>query len=155
MLTVGACGCGKGDTTDGGIGHLDPTNPGPVQVEGEVSMSGDLFYPRFIVSDDSGSAVVWYDPPLGTYQVSDGSIVQVEGELQAERDPSSNKPLISASRVRVLQADPASAACEDAGGTLEIRTYELQGDVGWCIFDDGTECVARSFFDGECGPGGS
>ena len=35
--------------------------------------------------------------------------------------------------------NPASAHCAEQGGKLEIRT-EARGEVGYCLFPDGSEC---------------
>jgi len=50
--------------------------------------------------------------------------------------------------------NPASVYCEDQGGTLEIRD-EAGGQVGFCVFDDGSECEEWAFMRGECSPGQS
>jgi len=47
-------------------------------------------------------------------------------------------------------ANPASVYCEDRGGSLEIRTDDQGGQVGFCLFDDGSECEEWSYFRGEC-----
>jgi putative hemolysin len=49
-------------------------------------------------------------------------------------------------------ANPASVFCEENGGTLEIRD-ETGGQVGYCVFDDGSECEEWAFMRGECAPG--
>jgi putative hemolysin len=49
-------------------------------------------------------------------------------------------------------ANPASKHCVDQGGKLEIRT-EAGGEVGYCLFDDGSECEEWAFFRGDCAPG--
>jgi len=49
-------------------------------------------------------------------------------------------------------ANPASEYCVEQGYELEIRT-EAEGQVGYCIFDDGTECEEWAYFRGECAPG--
>lgn len=49
-------------------------------------------------------------------------------------------------------ANPASVHCEDQGGRLEIRDEE-NGQVGYCTFQDGSECEEWAFFNGECQPG--
>ena len=49
-------------------------------------------------------------------------------------------------------ANPASVYCADNGGTLEIRDGE-NGQVGICVFSDGSECEEWSYFRGECKPG--
>jgi putative hemolysin len=49
-------------------------------------------------------------------------------------------------------ANPASEFCEKNGGKLEIRKSEKGGgEVGFCVFDDETECEEWEFFRGECG----
>lgn len=50
-------------------------------------------------------------------------------------------------------ANPASVYCEEQGGTLEIRADAEGGQVGYCLFDDGSECEEWAFYRGECQPG--
>ena len=50
-------------------------------------------------------------------------------------------------------ANPASVHCDEQGGTLDIRTGDDGGQVGYCLFDDGSECEEWAFFRGECQPG--
>ncbi len=47
-------------------------------------------------------------------------------------------------------ANPASVNCIQKGGKLEIRTGADGGQVGICIFSDGTECEEWAFMRGEC-----
>ena len=49
--------------------------------------------------------------------------------------------------------NPASKYCVDQGGKLEIRD-EAGGQVGYCVFQDGSECDEWALFRGECAPGG-
>ena len=49
-------------------------------------------------------------------------------------------------------ANPASVFCTEQGYQLEIRDEET-GQVGYCIFPDGSECEEWAFFNGECAPG--
>ena len=49
-------------------------------------------------------------------------------------------------------ADPASEHCLDEGGRLEIRD-EAGGQVGYCIFEDGSDCEESAFFHDECASG--
>ncbi len=51
-------------------------------------------------------------------------------------------------------ANPASVYCEEHEGKVEIRTGEDGGQIGICIFEDGSECEEWAFFRGECQPGG-
>lgn len=50
-------------------------------------------------------------------------------------------------------ANPASVYCQEQGGTLEIRTGAEGGQVGYCLFDDGSECEEWAYYRGECQPG--
>ena len=52
----------------------------------------------------------------------------------------------------VGMANPASVYCEEQGGKVEIRE-EDNGQAGYCVFDDGSECEEWAFFRGECQPG--
>jgi putative hemolysin len=47
-------------------------------------------------------------------------------------------------------ANPASVYCTSLGYELEI-VEEPEGQVGMCIFPDGSKCEEWSFFKGECG----
>jgi len=51
--------------------------------------------------------------------------------------------------------NPASVYCQEKGYTLEIRTAEDGGQMGVCIFPDGSECDEWAFYLGECSPAGS
>jgi inhibitor of cysteine peptidase len=50
--------------------------------------------------------------------------------------------------------NPASQLCVDRGYQSEIRD-EAGGQVGYCLFPDGSECEEWAFFRGECEPGTS
>lgn len=54
----------------------------------------------------------------------------------------------------VGMANPASVFCVDQGGKLEIR-HTVDGDTGYCLFSDGSECEEWAFYRGECKPGGA
>jgi dipeptidase D len=47
--------------------------------------------------------------------------------------------------------NPASVFCIDEGYELEIRD-ETGGQVGYCLFPDGSECEEWAFYRGECAP---
>ncbi len=51
-------------------------------------------------------------------------------------------------------ANPASKFCADQGFKVEIRT-EAGGEVGYCLFPDGSECEEWAFFRGECASSGA
>ena len=46
-------------------------------------------------------------------------------------------------------ANPAAVNCEENGGYLDIREG-VNGEVGMCVFEDGSECEEWAFFRGEC-----
>jgi len=46
-------------------------------------------------------------------------------------------------------ANPASEFCIENGGRLEYR-QDLQGEAGYCIFENDKECEEWAFFNGEC-----
>ncbi|MBK8051303.1 MAG: DUF333 domain-containing protein [Anaerolineales bacterium] len=48
-------------------------------------------------------------------------------------------------------ANPASVYCTENGGSSEIR-QEANGEVGYCVFDNGNECEEWAYFRGECKP---
>lgn len=46
-------------------------------------------------------------------------------------------------------ANPSATYCIDQGYTYEIRNF-ADGDSGFCIFNDLTECEAWAYYNGEC-----
>jgi putative hemolysin len=48
--------------------------------------------------------------------------------------------------------NPASQFCENQGYRVEIRD-EAGGQVGYCIFSDGTECEEWAYYRSQCAPG--
>ncbi len=52
-------------------------------------------------------------------------------------------------------ANPASVYCEENGGSLEIREGEGGGQIGVCVFEDGSECEEWAYYRDECAPGDS
>jgi putative hemolysin len=59
--------------------------------------------------------------------------------------------ILTACRRETSLANPASVYCEENGGTLEIREG-AEGQVGYCVFSDGSECEEWAYFRGECSP---
>ncbi len=49
--------------------------------------------------------------------------------------------------------NPASAYCQQQGGTVDIRTASDGSQQGFCVFSDGSECDEWAYFRGECEPG--
>jgi putative hemolysin len=50
-------------------------------------------------------------------------------------------------------ANPASVNCREKQGVSEIRTGKDGGQVGYCVFKDGSECEEWALFRGECSQG--
>lgn len=48
--------------------------------------------------------------------------------------------------------NPASVHCTEQGGVLEMRADASGGQVGVCLFADGSECEEWAFLRGECAP---
>ena len=48
--------------------------------------------------------------------------------------------------------NPASANCIKQGGNLDIRTDASGGQIGVCVFPDGSECEEWAFYRNECQP---
>jgi putative hemolysin len=59
----------------------------------------------------------------------------------------------NADQGNIDMANPASVYCVDQGGELDIRD-QTGGQVGYCIFPDGSQCEEWAYFRGECSPGG-
>jgi putative hemolysin len=49
-------------------------------------------------------------------------------------------------------ANPASVYCQEQGGKLEIRTGADGGQVGVCVFANGSECEEWAYYYKECAP---
>lgn len=65
----------------------------------------------------------------------------------------STKPAPTEATNQVGLPNPASAFCEQQGGTVEMRTDSEGGQYGVCLFEDGSECDEWAYFRGECAPG--
>ncbi len=63
--------------------------------------------------------------------------------------------LLSSCQNNADMPNPASVFCEENDGKLEIRTNEDGSQVGYCLFEDGSECEEWAFYRGECQPGDS
>ena len=63
--------------------------------------------------------------------------------------------LLTSCNAQANLPNPASVYCEENSGTLEIRTDDSGGQVGYCMFEDGSECEEWAFYRGDCNPGDS
>ncbi len=50
-------------------------------------------------------------------------------------------------------ANPAATHCVEKGGEVQIRKDADGGEIGFCVFPDGSACEEWAFFRGECTPG--
>lgn len=57
--------------------------------------------------------------------------------------------LLDESQINIGLANPASVYCVENDGISEIRETE-DGQTGYCIFADGSECEEWAFYRGEC-----
>lgn len=62
---------------------------------------------------------------------------------------------VAACQPKADMPNPASVYCEENGGTFEVREEQSGGQVGYCRFEDGSECEEWAFLRGECQPGES
>jgi putative hemolysin len=67
----------------------------------------------------------------------------------APTDTTFVSPLETTMESPLDMANPASVYCVDQGYKLEIRD-EANGQVGYCIFPDGSECEEWAYYRGEC-----
>jgi putative hemolysin len=63
------------------------------------------------------------------------------------------EPAVRQVELALDMANPASENCVEQGGEVEIRD-EGEGQVGYCLLPDGSQCEEWAFFRGECAPGG-
>lgn len=63
-----------------------------------------------------------------------------------------NKPAGELNVPGTAIANPASEFCIDNGGALDTRNFS-DGQWGFCVFDDESECDEWKFFRGECKKG--
>lgn len=63
-------------------------------------------------------------------------------ETELDQDTTKNEGL----------ANPASTNCIEKGGELIIED-EVEGEIGYCLFDDGSRCEEWAFYRGECNVG--
>ncbi|HZF28441.1 MAG TPA: DUF333 domain-containing protein [Gammaproteobacteria bacterium] len=60
----------------------------------------------------------------------------------------------AAAAPRTQRANPASEACVDAGGALQIEKRPDGGEYGVCTFTDNRQCEEWALLRGQCAPGG-
>ncbi len=75
--------------------------------------------------------------------------------LSACGGPATSNVTVVPATPRVGLANPASVFCTDKGGRLNITTDATGGQVGLCVFPDGSQCEEWAFYQGKCTPGPS
>ncbi len=78
-------------------------------------------------------------------QFDDGSECEEWDFFRSECAPESGPP--------ANMANPATVFCGEQGGAADLREDADGGQIGYCLFDDGSECEEWAFFRGDCAPG--
>jgi predicted secreted protein/putative hemolysin len=80
-------------------------------------------------------------------------VLLVSGCTQPAATPAGT-PTPTATQTSVGMANPASVACGQAGGTVEIKKDATGNEYGMCTFKNGTSCEEWALYRGEgCKPG--
>jgi predicted secreted protein/putative hemolysin len=80
-------------------------------------------------------------------------VLLVSGCTQQAATPAGT-PTPTATQASVGMANPASVACGQAGGTVEIKKDASGNEYGMCTFKNGTSCEEWALYRGEgCKPG--
>lgn len=93
-------------------------------------------------SPSVSSSVLSSASPVESTKPSTSVTPSVSPSVQASPSTSANTQI----------ANPASVYCIEQGGKLDIRN-ETGGQVGYCVFDDKSECEEWAFFRGDCKKG--
>jgi len=75
--------------------------------------------------------------------------------LSACSGPAASSGTVASATPKAGLANPASVFCTERGGRLNITTDATGGQVGQCIFPDGSQCEEWAFYQGKCAPGPS
>lgn len=73
----------------------------------------------------------------------------VDGEWVKHGNPAAFKPTKPCDSQNARLANPASVNCKEKDGELEIKETDL-GQIGICVFADGSKCEEWAYFRGEC-----
>jgi putative hemolysin len=169
VLVVSGCGPASAPATDEpafGPTFARDSAMAAIWTEGEPMPALDWSEEDLTPQDLVGSSTIRYTagewvvtvvypivaPDLTVYQVDIGnsaSGLTWSGEVDAQGNVSET------AGGGADMPNPASVYCEEQGGTLEIRTGADGGQVGICVFADGSECDEWALFRGECAPGGA
>lgn len=109
----------------------------------------DLFVPRFAYIAISLAIILTFLMTPDFYPSDDYLIVKspLPGQvLELERD---SKIEVVPATDEARFANPASVYCKEQGGAFEDRMIK-EGQKGFCLFDDDSECSQWEFFREEC-----
>ncbi len=79
-----------------------------------------------------------------------GLAVIITGFISYLKNPISDAGVLPGQNSQI--ANPASVNCEEKGGAVELRE-KTAGTVGYCIFDDGSECEEWALWRDDCKKG--
>jgi putative hemolysin len=114
---------------------------GVIVLSGCTNKSKDLVVNSFDECVENGGLIMESFPPQCS--INDQVFTQLISydEINELETPDSNLNI----------ENPASVFCVDNGGILEIRDG-IEGQVGVCIFPNGSECDEWEYMRGECIP---
>jgi heat shock protein HslJ len=120
-------------------------------VEGENLSVGPAAVTRMMCAEPEGimdqeNAYLTVLESVATYQI--------KGNTLEAFDADGMRLASYTAETKAGMPNPASVYCEEQDGTVEIRTEE-GGEVGYCVFPNGSECEEWALFRGECAPEGS
>jgi putative hemolysin len=145
----------------------DPVYDEEVVVEGIVDRVGELLCPCFELSSEGSTVMVWHDlmaargeelPAVDITGIGNGDTVEVAGWLLDQQPPRGTPQEFRATDIVTVAPgpaglpNPASVFCEERGGMVEIRSDAEGGQVGYCVFPEGSECEEWAYYRGECVP---
>jgi len=97
------------------------------------------------------SIALWGIPPTPTAPPT-ATAVQIQPTVAPTR-PSATAITPTTAAPKPGIANPASTFCVQAGDKSEIRKNAQGGEVGYCVFEDKSECEEWAFMRGECKSG--
>ncbi len=144
----------RGECTPGG--QPEPVRPTTSSLRPADASLTDLANPAGVYCQWMGGRLeLRSDPSQGDGQArvclfDDGSQCEAWAFFRNECQPASPQK-----RKQVLgMPNPASVGCEQYGGHIELRDDGKGGQLGMCVFADGSQCEEWALFRGQCQPPG-